>query len=130
MTTTPQPQPSAETRARELVEEIPCSACINGDVLSDDLTYTVCCKVCAGTAKVLVVKDFNELANIITERDSFKAKAEALDWYENHHGELMFVPGQGWCKWHAGARGLSKGHWVFMGADIFSAIATARKDGK
>ncbi len=54
MTPTPQPQPSAETRARELAHKI----FHEGD------------------------SALEELAVLYAERDSFKAKAEALDWLE------------------------------------------------
>ena len=55
---------------------------------------------------------------------------ERLDWYNVHHGELIYTVGTGWQIWVAGVTGLHKGRWIFLGKDIRTAIAAAMKGEK
>ncbi len=94
MTPTPQPQPSAETRARELAHKI----FHEGD------------------------SALEELAVLYAERDSFKAKAEALDWLEKGK-QVCISNGHDLNEWIVTYEGES-----YLGATLLSAITAARKD--
>jgi len=143
--TTPQPQPSAETRARELLAQIKlCSFEKHKiDLLTTLITKAderdlIIAHLQAGIESDSVVASCNCLTKspdiqyhkigckyrLITERDSFREKAEALDWLETTSINFEIVIVDGVPTFSVGFRP----SYLGKGPSLLSAITAARKN--